>query len=805
MNPKPENFPAELKTKPNWVAWRKQTKVPVNPRNLDNAKSNNPTTWGTIAEALKAVQNNPGRIGGVGINPVQELVVVDFDDVCPGGKLSDEVLDAITKTGSYWEFSPSGNGLKGLFFAKAGMGYLNIPKKKVRFHGIPVAEVWNDGKYTTLTGNLVKPELNKIQLMDGFVDALVVAMRKQQTETTTTPPPQTQTSSGGGKNPPPAERDWTEAEVRQMLNHVSADVGNDDWVRIGMALKTWDPGERGRAVFVNWSATAPNRFDDRDANTRWNSFSPQGNGAGRVTLGTLVHLAKQGGFSDCGAKRDPQLKRSLPICSSIKAPQLDPFPIEVFPDAVRMMVEDVAKVARTPVELAGPIALGVLSGCIGKGLVVKQAFGGNDALPTIQVCIFAPSGSGKSATTKPFTKKLNEWIFQQKEDIRLKSTKLKARAEFIEATIQRNVKAYAKEPSANLILENETYGTELAEIQAQLKGTEFLVEDVTPERLAVVLGNNGANGQECVFSLSLDARKAVAVVLGCYKKEHNSPDDTLYVKTFSWDPHNQQRQGNERSVDLKAPALPLLWLMQPDLADKLLGHPELMASGFIQRLTMDRIHNEPSEILEPVLEDATARKGWDRLVFQVLERFRTRNQPLEIDAGEGVREMMLGYYNENIRRIRTGELADVESLAVRFAEMAWRFALILHVARHGEQAEQPLEAVSAKNGIVLARYYANRKLALMLASRDKRDQDKIERVGSLIDRWGHVTARKLSQFLHELSTERWRDWLEKKALARVFLRTEVTQQGGGPRSVQFSRMPTTNATNATNETRVERS
>jgi hypothetical protein len=90
-----------------------------------------------------------------------------------------------------------------------------------------------------------------------------------------------------------------------MLNHVSADVGNDEWVRIGMALKTWDPGERGRAVFVNWSATAPNRFDERDANTRWNSFSPQGNGAGRVTLGTLVKLAKQGGFSSGGTRTEP--------------------------------------------------------------------------------------------------------------------------------------------------------------------------------------------------------------------------------------------------------------------------------------------------------------------------------------------------------------------------------------------------------------------------------------------------------------------------------------------------------------------
>ena len=779
--PKYENFPEELKQLQNWVVWEKGTKAPINPKTLRNAKSNQPSTWTSLDVAKEALGKSPGKLGGVGFNPARNVLVLDFDDAGPGGKLSEETLKALKDAGTYAEFSPSGNGLRVLFHPPEKMDYINIGKTKISFYGLPWAEVWNAGKYFTMTGNLVAPELNRIQPSNGFVNDLLAHIKDTtsgRTEFTstgnpdgpraTTAPVPTPGIPGKPSGLLATKRNGlSEDEVWDIVQRISADCPHDEWVRVGMGIHSWDSGTAGEALWHKWSLTAPARYERKVAESTWKSFKANGNGQGKVTLGTLRHMA-------------------------------DRYPLEVFPDAVRLMVEDVARVTRTPVELGGPIALGILSGCIGKGLVVRRAFGENDGLPTIQVCLFMQSGGGKSTTIKPFTRKLNEWIFAQKEDVRIQSSKLKARAEFIQAMMKKNVNAYNKEESPSLILENEKLGNELAEIETKLKGTEYMVEDVTPERLAVILGNNGGNGQESVFSHSTDARKAVAVVLGCYKKEANTPDDTLYVKTFSWDPHNQQRQGNERSVDLKAPALPLLWLMQPDLADKLLGHPELMASGFIQRLTMDRIHHEPAEIGKPDRENPEARKDWDRLVFQVLEKFRMRKQPLEIEAREGVSEFILGYYNENIRRIRSGELADVESLAIRFAEMAWRFALLLHVARYGEEADRPLEMISAQGGVRLARYYANRKLGLMLASRDKRDQDKVERVDELLARKGHVTARMLAQYLHELSAERWRAWLEKKTAKGLYQRKEVKPEGGGPVSVQYRKPATTNATNATN-------
>ena len=328
MNPKPENFPNALRTNLKWLVWSPQrkpdgdfTKIPLNPNFAPNgigkkARSNSPDTLGSLELATQTyerfqdvVQPTTGmRLGGLGYVNQGDFLAIDFDDCLTDGKPNAEVAELVEELNSYTEISPSGKGLKILLEIPDGVK-VNTKKENLNYRGLAEAEAWTQGKYTTLTGHIYAPHLNEIRRNDGAVRAFLAGIEKQSRNT---PPPQTQTSSGGLYAPPPTERDWTEAEVRQMLNHVSADVGNDDWVRIGMALKTWDPGERGRAVFVNWSATAPNRFDDRDANTRWNSFSPGGNGSGRVTLGTLVHLAKQGGFSISGNKLEPVMNKPQP-------------------------------------------------------------------------------------------------------------------------------------------------------------------------------------------------------------------------------------------------------------------------------------------------------------------------------------------------------------------------------------------------------------------------------------------------------------------------------------------------------------
>src|SRR5712692_8478879 len=81
-----DNLPEELKALSQWVTWTyedhgkpKLAKVPYNPRTRQKAKSNDPTTWTSFAEAVADYQT--GGFTGVGFVFADRggLVGVDLD------------------------------------------------------------------------------------------------------------------------------------------------------------------------------------------------------------------------------------------------------------------------------------------------------------------------------------------------------------------------------------------------------------------------------------------------------------------------------------------------------------------------------------------------------------------------------------------------------------------------------------------------------------------------------------------------------------------------------------------------------
>lgn len=103
-----ENFPAELKSLPQWVVRR--GKVPINPRMGDGAKAGQPNTWATFEEAVQA----SASYDGIGFEFHNNGVVgVDLDRVIdPETGIADPAaLEAVERLNSYTEYSPSGTGL----------------------------------------------------------------------------------------------------------------------------------------------------------------------------------------------------------------------------------------------------------------------------------------------------------------------------------------------------------------------------------------------------------------------------------------------------------------------------------------------------------------------------------------------------------------------------------------------------------------------------------------------------------------------------------------------------------------------
>ena len=98
----------------------------------------------------------------------------------------------------------------------------------------------------------------------------------------------------------------THETTRQALAHIPATLPRHEWARVGMAIKSEFPDEGGYDLFFEWSATAPD-FKASDCRTAWKSFK-----AGGVTMGTLLHLAKQNGYvmpkdGQAAAKPSPEV------------------------------------------------------------------------------------------------------------------------------------------------------------------------------------------------------------------------------------------------------------------------------------------------------------------------------------------------------------------------------------------------------------------------------------------------------------------------------------------------------------------
>jgi putative DNA primase/helicase len=81
------------------------------------------------------------------------------------------------------------------------------------------------------------------------------------------------------------------ATIQAALSCIPSDLPRDEWLKIGMALKSELSGEEGFSLFDAWSSTAANYKPAAIIRT-WKSFKPSGG----VGIGTLLLLAKQHGF-----------------------------------------------------------------------------------------------------------------------------------------------------------------------------------------------------------------------------------------------------------------------------------------------------------------------------------------------------------------------------------------------------------------------------------------------------------------------------------------------------------------------------
>jgi hypothetical protein len=326
------------------------------------------------------------------------------------------------------------------------------------------------------------------------------------------------------------------------------------------------------------------------------------------------------------------------------------------------------------------------------------------------------------------------------------------------------------------------FKSQLNAFEKQMSDPALSVDDITVEKLAMVLYRN----DECIASLSADAGGIVQNLLGRYNKKDQT-DDSIYLKTFSWDYIRVDRVGRP-SLTLQKPCLSLLWFTQPETITALLETKSLTSGGFLPRVMVCQtgcdLVEEPEEVpaINPLLSVA-----YNNSIRTLIQFFRLRKQPAIIQPTKEVRNFLREHHNQLIRR-RKSDLKDVRSFAARWTEWAWRIAACLHAATFLEKAEEhALTMETAVKAVAIADWFSEQALSILHEQRQGNilleKRKLVEKVLREIEaNPGGISARHAQRARVAPTAEETTKILENMKADGILYAVDTTPIGGGKKT-----------------------
>ena len=415
--------------------------------------------------------------------------------------------------------------------------------------------------------------------------------------------------------------------------------------------------------------------------------------------------------------------------SSPEITQLQPFPVRCLFPVCEAMTRVICDTIRVLESLPGCCILGILSAAIGRGLQVKS--GPNRVTRgNLYILASAESGSGKSETFRHAAKSFLDFEAQRVAAWE-SDTKpgLLAERKVLEAQIAALTKSVGKDNGSIDEIREQLREkiAALENVETKLRTPALSCEDVTSEKLAVLLAHNN----EQMASLSSDALAIIDILLGRYNSKLDRTDEGIYLKGFTGDRCKVDRQ-SRGSVLVESPCLAALWLTQPDKLESLLAERSLSDGGLIPRILPCHTCCEAREIVKGAPEiPVSVENAYADLIRSLIETYRLADEPSTIEPTSEALEAMNAHYNKIVKR-RHADLRDVTIYASRWNEQAWRLAVVLHAAQHGARAhEHKLEIDTANRAIELQDWFALEQLEILSASREKARREIWDEVLSL--------------------------------------------------------------------------
>ncbi|MGC4075435.1 MAG: VapE family protein [Rubrivivax sp.] len=295
-------MPAAMRDRSQWLCWRFEAdpKRPEKPRKVPYyvGGSRRLGTQGDerdrarlvlFDEALQALQ--AGRYDGIGFAflPGDGLIGIDIDGAIDAdGVVAERCQRIIDACASYTEFSPSGRGV-----------HIIVEGTSETFKDNSIGlEVFCGRQYFTCTGRRWPGAPEEVAPIAADVlrrlKATVAQARKAKGGAAATP--------GAIAAPAAASpADDLRRKLEGALDRLSPDMGHDDWVVIGMALKH-ALGEGGFHLWDYWSSRGSKYPGSETLARKWASFSGASS-RGTATEATIFKLAVGAGWKPPRAPR----------------------------------------------------------------------------------------------------------------------------------------------------------------------------------------------------------------------------------------------------------------------------------------------------------------------------------------------------------------------------------------------------------------------------------------------------------------------------------------------------------------------
>ena len=326
MPPVWDNIPADLAARQQWLLWKFEAKEgQAKPGKIPYYVSGGRRTGGqgddrdrqrlaTLAVVRRAFERGGWSGVGFAFLPDDGLIGIDIDGAIDpdSGQVSERCAAIIAACGSYTELSPSG---KGVHIIVQGTTETN----KSNDIGL---EVFCGRQFFTFTANRFPGTVAEVMPIDEgrlrrlhktINDAKEAARNKGRAPAAEPRPAQARAAQMGRSLESPSE---LRSRVESALTAISPDMGYNDWIGIGWALRDAF-GDFGFGLWNAWSAGGSKYAGEQALQSHWRSFKP--GGQPDEAVGVIFKRAQEAGWKQPNRQKPPRAKDSAPAGGAMDA------------------------------------------------------------------------------------------------------------------------------------------------------------------------------------------------------------------------------------------------------------------------------------------------------------------------------------------------------------------------------------------------------------------------------------------------------------------------------------------------------